>query len=40
MLYLGKTNYKDLVFSRNDYLGLVGAPIEFLILIIKYYTFK
>ena len=33
-------NYKDLVFARNDFLRLVGAPNEFLILIIKYYMFK
>ena len=33
-------NYKDLVFARNDFLRLVGAPNEFLILIIIYYMFK
>ena len=33
-------NYKDLVFSRNDFLRLVVAPNEFLILIIIYYMFK
>ena len=33
-------NYKDLVFVRNDFLRLVGAPNEFLILIIIYYMFK
>ena len=30
----------DLVFARNDFLGLVGAPNESLILIIIYYMFK
>ena len=44
------TNYKDLVFARNDFLRLVGAPNESirlvgapnesLILIIIYYMFK
>ena len=34
------TNYKDLVFARNDFLRLVVAPNEFLILIIIYYMFK
>ena len=33
-------NYKDLVFARNDFLRLVVAPNEFLILIIIYYMFK
>ena len=33
-------NYKDLVFARNDFLRLVGAPNEFLILIIVYYMLK
>ena len=39
-LYFGKTSYKDLVFARNDFLRLVGAPNESLILIIIYYMFK
>ena len=30
----------DLVFSLSDFLGLVGAPNESLILIITYYLFK
>ena len=33
-------NYKDLVFARNDFLRLVGAPNEFLIIIIIYFMFK
>ena len=33
-------NYKDLIFARNDFLRLVGAPNESLIRIIIYYTFK
>ena len=33
-------NYKDLVFARNDFLRLVVAPNELLILIIIYYIFK
>ena len=33
-------NYKDLVFARNDFLRLLGAPNEFLILNIIYYMFK
>ena len=37
MIYFDKTGYKDLVFLRNDFLGLVGTPNESL---IKYYTFK
>ena len=40
MLYFGKTNYKDFVFVQNDFLRLVGAPNESLILIITYYMFK
>ena len=40
MLYFGKTNFADLVFSWNDFLRLVGAPNESLILIIIYYMFK
>ena len=39
-LYFGKTSYKDIVFARNNFLGLVGAPNESLILILKYYMFK
>ena len=39
-LYFGKTSYKYLVFARNNFLGLVGAPNESLILIIIYYMFK
>ena len=34
------TNYKDLVSARNDFLRLVVASNEFLILIIIYYMFK
>ena len=30
----------DLVFARNDFLRLVGAPNESLILMIIYYMFK
>ena len=33
-------NYKDLVFTRNDILRLVGAPDESVILIIICYMFK
>ena len=40
MLYFGKTSYKVLVFARNEFLRLVGAPNESLILIIIYYMFK
>ena len=32
--------YKDLVFARNDFLRLVAAPNEYLILLIIYYMFK
>ena len=39
-LYFGKTIYDDLVFPRNDFLRLVGAPNESLILIIIYYMYK
>ncbi|MDD0213339.1 hypothetical protein PSY81_23315, partial [Shigella flexneri] len=35
-----KASYQDLVFARNDFLRLVGAPNESLILIIIYYMFK
>ena len=35
-----KTSYKDLVFSQNEFLRLVGDPNESLILIIIYYMFK
>ena len=35
-----QTSYKDLVFAQNDFLRLVGAPNESLILIIIYYMFK
>ena len=35
-----KTNYDDLIFARNDFLRLVGAPNESLRLIIIYYIFK
>ena len=38
--YFGKTSYNDLVFARNKFLRLVGAPNESLILIIIYYIFK
>ena len=39
-LYFGKTSYNDLVFERNEFLRLVRAPNESLILIIIYYMFK
>ena len=39
-LHFGKTSYKDLVFARNDFLRLGGAPNESLLLIIIYYMFK
>ena len=39
-LYFGQTRYKDLVFARNDFLRLVGAPNEPAILVIIYYIFK
>ena len=39
-LYFGKTGYMDLVFARNEFFRLVGAPNESLILIIIYYMFK
>ena len=35
-----KTSYNDLVFARNEFLRLVGAPNESLVLIIIYYMFK
>ena len=38
--YFGKTSYNDLVFARNEFLRLSGAPNESLILIIIYYMFK
>ena len=38
--YFGKTNFVDLVFAANDFLRVVGAPNESLILIIIYYIFK
>ena len=40
MLYFGKTIYDDLVFARNDFLRLVGALNESLILIVIFYMFK
>ena len=39
-IYLGKTNYKVIVFVRNDVLRLVGVPNEFLRFTITYYMFK
>ena len=39
-LYFGKTCYNDLVFLRTEFLRLVGALNESLILIIIYYMFK
>ena len=39
-LYFGKTSYNDLVFARNEFLRLVGALNQSLILIIIYYMFK
>ena len=39
-LYFGKTNYKDIVFARNNFFRLVRAPNESLILIIICYMFK
>ena len=35
-----KTSYKDLVLPRNNFLGLVGAPNESLIFILKHYMYK
>ena len=40
MIDLGKTSYNDLVFTRGEFLRLVGAQNESLILIIMYYIFK
>ena len=37
---IGKTSYKDLVIARNDFLRLLGAPNESLILIIIYYMYQ
>ena len=39
-LYFGKTSWKDLVFARNEFLRLLGAPNQSLIHIIIYYMFK
>ena len=36
-LELDKTNYKDLVFARDEFLGLVGVPNDSLRLIIIHY---
>ena len=35
-----KSSYNDLGFAGNEFLRLVGAPNESLILIIIYYMFK
>ena len=40
MVDFGKTIYKDLVFTRGEFLRYFGAPNESLRLIIIYYTFK
>ena len=40
MLDFDKTSYTDFVFGRNEFLRLVGAPNESLILIILYYIFE
>ena len=40
MLDFEKTSYTDFVLARNQFLRLVGAPIESLILIRIYYMFK
>ena len=40
MLDLEKTSYTDFVLARNQFLRLVGAPIESLSLIIINYTFE
>ena len=40
MLEFGKTNYKDLVFARGEFLRFFGVPNESLRLIIIYYMFK
>ena len=40
MSALGKTSYKDLVFTRSDLIRLVGSPKESLRVIIIYYIFK
>ena len=37
---MGITNYDNLVFARNEFLMLVGAPNESLTLITIYYMFK
>ena len=39
-LYFGKPSYKDIDFARSDFLRIVGAPNESLILILIYYMFK
>ena len=39
-MFFGKTCFKDLVFARNEFLRLVEAPNEPLIVIIIYYIFK
>ena len=40
MLDFGKTSSTYFVLARNEFLRLVGAPIESLRLIKIYYTFK
>ena len=40
MLCFGKTSFMDLFFARNDFLKLVGAPNEPLIVITIYYILK
>ena len=39
-VYFVKTSFNDLGFARNEFLRLVGAPNDSLILIILYYMFK
>ena len=39
-LDLGKTSYKDLVFTRGEFLTVVGAQNESLRIILMYYMFK
>ena len=39
-LELGKTSYNDLVFTRGDFLWLVGAKNDYIRFILTYYMFK
>ena len=40
MLDFGKTTYNDFVLAQIEFLRNIGAPNEFLRLIIIYYVFK